>query len=236
MLVLIFFYSQSLVFYPIERLAAVAHRDDVSEILAGMSNTKTHTLAGEQHLIFLKRYGTTIMRLGIPMAMLFLSITTAARAVCGFIREPASARTRRGSVFREAPYNPENGSGENSSSRLENGIDKDLMFPAITLRKESILFGENPTTRKNSNALRAWRATKQFLPFVVTGARTPTTADDNPIAGFYNMIFVRVPTIAAGLVYVKNSLTGHPLVIDVGFGASEVNPVIVGAVLFAILR
>lgn len=123
-----------------------------------------------------------------------------------------------------------------SSLELENGIEKDLLFPALTLRKESILFGENPATRSNSNALRAWRATKQCLPFLITGARTPNTADDNPVAGFYNMIFVRIPTLAAGLVYAKNALTGHPLVIDVGSGPTEVNPVLVAATLFIILR
>ena len=127
---------------------------------------------------------------------------------------------------------------DDSSSRLENGIDKGLLPPTINIRKESILFGDNPATRDDSNSLRAWRATKKYLPFVFTGARSPTTADDNPIAGFYNMIFVRIPTIAAGIVYLKNELAGHPLIIDTGFGSgpSEVNPLIVGMALFVILR
>ena len=120
--------------------------------------------------------------------------------------------------------------------RLENGIDKSLLPPAINLRKESILFGENPATRYDSNSLRAWRATKKYLPFVFTGARTATTADENPIGGFYNMIFVRLPVIMAGVVYAKNAFTGHPLVIDVGSGPTEVSPVLVATVLFVILR
>eukprot|EP00977_Amphora_coffeiformis_P021044 scaffold8752_cov160-Amphora_coffeaeformis.AAC.4 len=130
------------------------------------------------------------------------------------------------------------GNNQQDDGRLENGIDKGLLPPTINIRKESILFGDNPATRKDSNSLRAWRATKKYLPFVFTGARTPTTADDNPIAGFYNMIFVRLPTIAAGIVYSKNALTGHPLVIDVGFGSgpTEVNPLIVAMALFVILR
>lgn len=123
---------------------------------------------------------------------------------------------------------------EEQQQRLENGIDKTLLPPAINLRKESILFGDNPATRYDS--LRAWRATKKHLPFVLHGARHATTADENPIGGFYNMIFVRLPTILAGCVYAKNALTGHPLVIDVGSGPTEVSPLIVAAVFFVILR
>ena len=130
------------------------------------------------------------------------------------------------------------GKNQQDDCRLENGIDKALLPPTINLRKESILFGDNPATRNDSNSLRAWKATKKILPFVFTGARTPTTADDNPIAGFYNMFFVRLPTIMAGIVYSKNALMGHPLVIDVGFGSgpTEVNPLIVAMALFVILR
>ena len=124
----------------------------------------------------------------------------------------------------------------NDSFRLENGIDKNLLFPAITLRRESILFGQNPATRYDSRALRAWRATKRTLPRIVTGARAPHTADDNPMGGFYNMLFVRLPTLAAGLVYAKNIATGHPLVIDVGAGPTEVTPLLVATVLLVILR
>lgn len=140
--------------------------------------------------------------------------------------------------------NKNNGDNDNnpesdylSASRLDrNGIDKTLLPPAINLRKESILFGENPATRYDSNSLRAWRATKRYLPFVLTGARTPSTADENPIGGFYNMIFVRLPVICAGLVYTKNEISGHPLVIDVGSGPTEVSPLLVATVLFVILR
>jgi hypothetical protein len=57
-----------------------------------------------------------------------------------------------------------------------------------------------------------------------------------PIAGFYNMIFVRLPTIVTGVLYSKNALSGHPLVIDVGGGPTEVSPLIVAVVLFVILR
>jgi hypothetical protein len=114
--------------------------------------------------------------------------------------------------------------------------DIDLTYPPINIRKESILFGDNPTTTKNNNALRLWKTLKDKLPFVVTGARTPTTADDNPIGALYNIVFVRLPVIVAGLVYGKNLVEGHPLIVDVGDGPFTVNTLIVLAVFFVILR
>jgi hypothetical protein len=114
--------------------------------------------------------------------------------------------------------------------------DVDLMFPPINIRKESILFGDNPATMNNNNTLRLWKTLKDRLPFVVTGARTPSTADDNPIGGIYNILFVRLPVIAAGLVYGKNLVEGHPLIVDVGDGPFSVSPLIVLAVFFVILR
>jgi hypothetical protein len=112
----------------------------------------------------------------------------------------------------------------------------DLMFPPINIRKESILFGDNPATMNNNNTLRLWKALKENLPFVVTGARTPNTADDNPIGGIYNILFVRLPVVVAGLVYGKNLAEGHPLIVDVGDGPFSVSPLIVLAVFFVILR
>ena len=122
---------------------------------------------------------------------------------------------------------------------LQNDIDQldaDLMPPPINIRKESILFGENPATMDNNNILRLWKTLKDRLPFVVTGARSATTADDNPIGAIYNIVFVRLPVIAAGLLYGKNLVEGHPLVIDIGEGPFIVNPLAVLAVLFVILR
>ena len=170
-------------------------------------------------------------------SLVFLIVALTAFVGKGFPVRPerhALIRTSRVEVsLRERSNNQEE---QTDSTRFENGIEKSLLFPAINLRKESILFGDNPATREDSNALRAWRFTKRSLPFVLTGARTATTADDNPIAGFYNMIFVRIPTILAGVVYAKNLTTGHPLIIDVGSGPTEVSPLIVGTILFFILR
>lgn len=128
---------------------------------------------------------------------------------------------------------------DDEASNLQNEVDRldaYLMWPPINLRKESILFGENPTTMGNNNALRLWNTLKDRLPFVVTGARTPSTVDDNPIGAIYNIVFVRLPVIVAGLLYGKNLAEGHPLVVDVGDGPFTMSPLIVLAVLFVILR
>lgn len=77
---------------------------------------------------------------------------------------------------------------------------------------------------------------KEGLPYVFTGAQ-PTTADDNPLGGIYNVLFVRLPTVLMGCVYGKNLVEGHPLIIDLGWsGPSEVPPLIVFGALFVILR
>jgi hypothetical protein len=114
-------------------------------------------------------------------------------------------------------------------------VDASLWPPAFNLRKESILFGENPTTQRDNNVSRLWRFCRQQLPYVMTGART-ACCDDNPIGALYNMLLVRIPCIAAGLVYSKNMIEGHPLIVDVGSGPFEMNPLIVFGVLYFILR
>jgi hypothetical protein len=119
-------------------------------------------------------------------------------------------------------------------------VDTSLWPPAFNLRKESILFGENPATQRDNNVSRLWRFCKQQLPDVVTGGAYRTTSnqtcDDNPIGGLYNMLLVRIPCITAGLVYSKNVIEGHPLIVDVGSGPFEMNPLIVFGVLYYILR
>lgn len=115
-------------------------------------------------------------------------------------------------------------------------LDADLVPAPINIRKESILFGENPATMDNNNILRVWKILKQYLPFVVTGARTSTTADDNPVGAIYNIVFVRVPVLMAGLVYGKNLAEGHPLIVDFGQGSFVMSPLVVVAVFFLILR
>jgi hypothetical protein len=137
----------------------------------------------------------------------------------------------------------------------------DVTPPTINLKRESILFGENPETRRNNIFLATWKDAKATLPPIITGVRqqqpplppphlddetqpaimTDTTTlppldEGDPVALLYNMVFVRGPTIAAGLVYAKNVITGHPLIVDIGDGPFEVSPIIVLGVLYAILR
>ena len=145
---------------------------------------------------------------------------------------PASSPVASVLVLRTSADNGENESS--SSVELEPPLD-DLKPPLINWRKESILFGENPATQKNNNALRLWRALKSCLPPVVTGARQDTTADENPMGALFNMMFIRIPTIIAGFCYGLNLSTGHPLVMDLGSGPFEMNPLVVAGVFYILL-
>jgi hypothetical protein len=156
----------------------------------------------------------------MTMKRILLPILCLAHLSSSFITPQASLRSTRSS----------------RGLKEDDEADVDLMFPPINIRKESILFGENPATRNNNNSLRLWKTLKDRLPFVVTGARTASTADNNPIGAIYNIVFVRLPVIVAGLVYGKNLAEGHPLIVDVGDGPFTVNSLIVLAVFFVILR
>ena len=140
-----------------------------------------------------------------------------------------------------------------TTSKIVN-IDQSLSRPFLNNPQDpkSLLFrssdDEQPSrNEKDENnvvdtvALRLWRTCKNQLPFVVTGARTASrTADENPIGGIYNIVFVRLPTIVAGFIYAKNLLLdGHGMIVDLGFGGAgpfELPPIIVGAALYVILR
>jgi len=134
------------------------------------------------------------------------------------------------------------------NDNLVEGIDQDLLRPPINIRKESILFGDNPATAQNNNIRRLWKILRDNLPYVFTGVSSVSESqysnqssnfiDKNPVGAIYNVIFVRLPTILAGVFYVKNLLQGHPLYLDIGFGSgpSEINPLFVLAVLYVILR
>ncbi len=129
--------------------------------------------------------------------------------------------------------------GTTTSSKNYNPIDQNLIRPPINIRKESILFGDNPATAKNNNISRLWKTLKQRLPYALTGVsknNNDKSADDNPIGKLYNMIFVRFPTLVAGLFYSKNLVEGHPLYCDIGYGLMEVPPLFVYGVLLIILR
>ena len=117
----------------------------------------------------------------------------------------------------------------------------DLTPPTLNLARDSILFSDNPSTAKSSNlqALKLWQSCKATLPPVITGAWpwrvASSTADQNPIGALYNIAFVRLPVIAVAVIYVKNVLQGHPLIMDIGDGPFEMSPVVVLTILALIL-
>jgi hypothetical protein len=114
----------------------------------------------------------------------------------------------------------------------------DLTPPPINLKRDSILFSENPSTKRNDGILDVWISCKTKLPAVLTGAwlwRPTQVADENPIGALYNMVFVRIPVIGVTIVYIQNLIQGHPLVMDIGQGQFEVSPFIVLSVLALIL-
>ena len=121
-------------------------------------------------------------------------------------------------------------------SPLSTTSNEDLLPPQVNLKRDSILFGDNPETMKRNTVLTFWKFCKRNLPYLMTGARSPRTADDNPLGGIYNMLFVRIPVLLSGLVYAKNCLQGHPLIIDFGEGPMVVSPLIVAFGLYVLLR
>ena len=113
--------------------------------------------------------------------------------------------------------------------------DYDLQPPYFNLRKESLLFDENAATHKNNNVRRLWESCQTNLPQIIHGARRDNTTID-PLGAIYNMIFVRIPIIVAGLFYLKNELTGYPLIVDFGDGAFEMPPLVVAGIVYVLLR
>lgn len=111
----------------------------------------------------------------------------------------------------------------------------DLEPPPINLRRGSILFDENPQTKRNNDVLTLWKMTRTNLPKFVTGAWRNDTGDDNPLGALYNMAFVRLPIILAFAGYVKNNIDGHPLFVDFGSGPLEFAPIAATALLILML-
>lgn len=131
-----------------------------------------------------------------------------------------------------------NGNGDTGTDEDCEASELDeLTPPSVSFSRHSILFGDDPPTQRNNAPLRFWRGTKSALPPIVTGAwRDDGMGDKKPLENIYNLTFVRFPTFCCLLVYVRNLLMGHPLVMDIGDGMFEVPPVVVFGVLFAILR
>jgi hypothetical protein len=113
----------------------------------------------------------------------------------------------------------------------------DILPPAVSFSRNSILFSERPVTQRNNEILTFWRGMKSIVPPIFTGAwpwRDPFLADENPVGALYNILFVRLPVIGMGLVYSKNLNDGHPFIIDYGDGPVEVPPLAV-LLVFAII-
>lgn len=111
-------------------------------------------------------------------------------------------------------------------------MDDSLRPPLINLRRESILFGTNSATMANNNVLSTWQWIRRRFPVLLTGTRS----DENPGGALYNTFLVRLPTLVAGVIYGKNLVQGHGLIVDLGGGPLEVNPLVVFAILGSVLR
>ena len=90
--------------------------------------------------------------------------------------------------------------------------------------------------RRDDIALEIWKQAKSALPPIITGDYTGQRGDNSPLAALYNMLFVRIPTIMAGLVYAsKLNNSSWALVCDLGFGQFEVPPTLVALAMLIIL-
>jgi hypothetical protein len=190
---------------------------------------------------------STSRRLSCCLLICTLFWSTVVVVVDSLALHPPSTSTRKSRIGGRIHY-----SSKLHSNRNDNDDDSeaaaaaaanydyidDLTPPSINLKRDSILFSENPSTQRNNSGLDLWRASKTNLPAVLTGAwpwRDLTLADHNPAGALYNIAFVRLPIILVGLVYAKNLSQGHPLIMDVGDGPFEMSPLIVIAVLAFIL-
>jgi len=128
-------------------------------------------------------------------------------------------------------------------TRSEADYMDDLTPPPVNFARNSILFSDNPATKKNNSALSVWLFTRTYLPAVVSGAwpwKDLPRLDDRPIESLYNTVFVRLPLCAVAGTYVYHKLVDQQdLVMDFGFdpfaGPQPINPIIVVGVLFLIL-
>lgn len=113
-----------------------------------------------------------------------------------------------------------------ASSRLQTtGIRRDLQLNAGSSNEN---FSFDPYV--------VWKFLKGIAPPVITGAYK----DDQDVdagGAIYNLIFVRLPTIAGGILYFQRIADGAPqIVMDLGLGKFELSPILVVAAMFLILR
>jgi hypothetical protein len=140
--------------------------------------------------------------------------------------------------------NNENNNDNNSDNSDYYFMD-DLTPPPVNFARNSILFSDNPSTKRRNNVLLdVWNVCQTYLPAIVTGAwpwrrqrQDGVSKKMEPTAALYNMILVRLPVVAVGVLYWKQLLWDHhDLVMDFGVDGPQVmNPLLVTLVLCLIL-
>jgi len=132
------------------------------------------------------------------------------------------------------PTNGLQAAGGSEEVITEQGDELDeLSRPSVSFTRNSILFDEDAPTQRDNGPLRVWKSTKSLLPAVVTGAwDDENKGDRKPVEHLYNMVFIRLPAVLMALVYSKNLIDGHGLILSFG----EVPPIVVFAVFAIILR
>lgn len=104
-------------------------------------------------------------------------------------------------------------------------------------RRSDDCYDEELKARLRSGTVALWKAVKSFAPPVVTGAYDRDAGDSRPFEAMYNLVFVRIPTIAAGLLYFQRVSDGQPaIVMDLGLGDCQLSPVVVAAAMYLVLR
>lgn len=85
--------------------------------------------------------------------------------------------------------------------------------------------------------LQVWKSVKNTLPPIVTGAYEGSIGDAAPAEALYNLVFVRLPTVATGALYFARLSSGEPeIVMDLGLGQFEMSPILVVFIMWLILR
>ena len=98
--------------------------------------------------------------------------------------------------------------------------------------------GGNFERDSKDSPLLVWKGLKAVLPPIVTGAWKGSEGDDNPLGAMYNLVFVRVVTLACTAWYVKGICGegGGAFSLDFGVGGPvEIPPIGVALVVARIL-
>ena len=185
----------------------------------------------------------------ISLLALLLATTESRSSVAAFV--PTARRGARGSGIRRPLGSLGLRGAVDDGEVSEASVDprEELSLPIVRLTKQSILFDEpatdEPTSpideaiaaRTGSITFALWSGAKTVFPPIVTGARKANAGDADALGSLYNLLFVRLPTIAVGAGYLYNLSRGHPLMMDpFGTGPFAVSPALVAGALWAILR